>query len=1246
MKIWFKWIGLFFAAVVVLFVGFVIWLLNSEAGARFALARAQGALDSRLTVEHVSGTLAGPLILDGVRYLDAQSGIDAHVGHVSADIALSKLLGFTVRLNELAVDDLNVALTTVPPKPELPTTEVNLKSPIDIELEKFALRRAQISQDGKPIVVIDSLGFAAAWTSVGIVIKQLELRSPDGSVDLEGTLSTAAGYSGAGTVAFTWRVADNNYVGTLKANSDGKLANVDIGLTAPTVVTAVATIGQSESFPWTLKLDAPRFDPKALLPDTALKSLAASLQGSGDINRGSLTGTLSVNDHAVQIEPLKYALTGDVLHIETLTLKAPEATGSLTANGEVRLKAIPVSATLAVNWEGVNLPADLVGQPLATHGRLDFDGSAESYRADSKLSIGPPGKLSDLALKLNGTPKLITLEQLALNQANGRLDAHGSVTLQPAIGWQIDATAKKLDPGAFAADWPGALDFVLATSGHMTDDGPEATVKLDKLSGTLRKKPVLGNADISFKPGYIVDGTAALSSNKSSVVVVGKGGTQTDATATLNVASLGDWLPNASGQANGEFRLHGKWPALDIDGQASGTALAIDATHIGSLKLAIDVNNIDKPNGSVAINASEVVSGSAHFTTVALDASGNEGAHKLTLDAQGTPANVSLALSGSAVKGNWTGQLSTLELVTKDLPRFALAQQTQLAWDGKKFSATDTCLVGDKTRICVAGSGGADGSLTANYRLTELPLALIGKLGAPEAPIVLEGVIDGSGDIQRDAKGALNGHASITSSKGNAAYAVGDGPGQIVLSYTDFSLDAQLAPGSTRATVRALLDHDGRLDGRIDLSGPAGAPQGLGGELNLKLNSLAFAELFSSEIANTKGRVEANYTFAGTTAAPQINGALSLKEFATEIPVAGLKLLDGDISLRAQDAQHFALDGTIGSGTGTLKVNGNGGIGAGDPMKITLSGENIIAADIPAAQVTVSPDLVIERNDTGLVVTGTIGIPKANVDLAKLPGGGVSKTSPDVVIVDAEQAAPGTPLPITVSVKVTLGDDVKLAGLGFDGTVQGNLGVSQRPGRTPTGTGTLNVGGTYRAYGQNLKIETGRILFAGTALDNPGLDIRAVRKIEADNVTAGLMVRGTALVPVLTVISDPVMEQSEALSYLITGKPLSSLKSGEGDMLGTAARALGTAGGDLLAKRIGSRIGVDDIGVSDNAALGGAAFTVGKYLSPKLYLSYGVGVFEPGEVVTLRYLFNRKWNFETQSATTGNRAGINYRFEN
>ena len=193
--------------------------------------------------------------------------------------------------------------------------------------------------------------------------------------------------------------------------------------------------------------------------------------------------------------------------------------------------------------------------------------------------------------------------------------------------------------------------------------------------------------------------------------------------------------------------------------------------------------------------------------------------------------------------------------------------------------------------------------------------------------------------------------------------------------------------------------------------------------------------------------------------------------------------------------------------------------------------------------------------------------------------------------------------------------------------------------------------GTYKAYGQNLQIERGQLLFASTPIDNPGLNIRAVRKINPnstidDGQEVGLLIAGTAQRPSITVFSNPVMQQSDALSYLITGKPLSDVKGGEGSAVSSAAQALGSAGGNMLAKSIGTRLGVDDIGVSSSDALNGnSAFTVGKYLSPRLYLSYGIGLFESGQVITLRYKLTQRWNIEAQNATDFNRASLNYRYE-
>jgi translocation and assembly module TamB len=95
----------------------------------------------------------------------------------------------------------------------------------------------------------------------------------------------------------------------------------------------------------------------------------------------------------------------------------------------------------------------------------------------------------------------------------------------------------------------------------------------------------------------------------------------------------------------------------------------------------------------------------------------------------------------------------------------------------------------------------------------------------------------------------------------------------------------------------------------------------------------------------------------------------------------------------------------------------------------------------------------------------------------------------------------------------------------------------------------------------------------------------------------------------------------------------------------SAARSLGVAGGGLLAKSLGKRLGVDELSVKEDEMLGGAALTVGQYLSPRLYLSYGVGLFEPGDVITLRYKLSDELALQTQRGPEDTRAGIEYRIE-
>jgi translocation and assembly module TamB len=78
---------------------------------------------------------------------------------------------------------------------------------------------------------------------------------------------------------------------------------------------------------------------------------------------------------------------------------------------------------------------------------------------------------------------------------------------------------------------------------------------------------------------------------------------------------------------------------------------------------------------------------------------------------------------------------------------------------------------------------------------------------------------------------------------------------------------------------------------------------------------------------------------------------------------------------------------------------------------------------------------------------------------------------------------------------------------------------------------------------------------------------------------------------------------------------------------------------------LAASIGLDDAGVLQSRTLGGSVFGVGKYLSPRLYVGYGVSLLGTGQVLTLKYLLRRGFDVEIESSTVENRASLNWRIE-
>jgi len=320
---------------------------------------------------------------------------------------------------------------------------------------------------------------------------------------------------------------------------------------------------------------------------------------------------------------------------------------------------------------------------------------------------------------------------------------------------------------------------------------------------------------------------------------------------------------------------------------------------------------------------------------------------------------------------------------------------------------------------------------------------------------------------------------------------------------------------------------------------------------------------------------------------------------------------------------------TATSGDGQLSVHGSSQLESANywSADLQVKGTDFEVARIPEAQISVSPDLNISIDGRNIHVEGDLLIPRAKLEPKDIST--ATHVSRDSIVIGGDEPEEQR-WQISTHVNLTLGEQVSFIGFGFDGNFGGRLLVEDRPGELSTGTGEITIlEGRYRAYGQRLDIDKGRLLFGGGALDNPGLDLRAQRQV--NDVTVGLTVRGRLQQPKIELFSVPAMGETEMLSYLLLGRPLETASNSEGSAMASAALALGLVSGDFLAQSLGEEFGFDDVYVDSNGSGDQASLVIGRYLSPKMYVSYGVGLVESIDTLTLRYQLADRWHVQAES---------------
>ena len=1265
-------------ALTLAFAALLYWLLGTVGGRDVLLGQIKQRLpaEAQLSWQRAEGPASGPLVLHGVRltYVLADKHgkrdpahprlLEFNAQRVVLDPALRPLLGRRLRLDALRLEGATLEIPKSDEPFELPRWPESLPAidpPLALQADDVRIDGLRVTQERKPLIDVRRLR-AGLDADVGrLHVESLDAGTDRGHFTLRGDYAPRDDYRMDLIATAVLPASAGTTAPRLGLVARGDLSRMDVGIAgrAPGPVRATLTLHGKEQPRWRVQAQSEALDI-ALLTEGRSSDTPMSMRFDADGVGGdmNLQGEFAQRDaqgggFTATVLPSKLRIENQVLEAKPLALRIFDGTAVLRGRADFN---DPENATLrfAVNarglkWGGAKTtpatPAKAASDTplIEADADLGLAGTLQNWAAIGRATLTRDGERALVFFDGRGDESHVALKDLRAQMPSGSLEATGDVAWEPALGWDIESTLAGFDPGYFAPEWPGALRGHFSTRGTTRSDGGlDIAVDAPELTGRLRGRPLQGRgrflmrgaATPSASDSY--EGDVALTLGGSRIDAKGKVANTLDISANFAPLQLNDLLPEGAGSLHGTLKLTGARDAPNIDADLTGSGLSYAGYRAQSLS-AQGRLPWRGGNGSLGVRASGLDIGTP-VESLVVDARG--AVENLHLQGEARGEIGTLALSGNAAKrGNtWQGTLASLQLAPVKGAQWRLQQPAQFRWDGRNGALSNACL---------ASSGG--GSLCANadwprrgldVRGDKLPLTLLVPY-LPERsdrrPWIVRGDIDLTAQL-RPAGNGWRGSAHLASASGGMKFS--ERSRTEIVRYGGLALSATFDPQRITAELHSSLNDDGRVDARIATGWDGYAP--LSGEVGIDTDELTWMELFSPDIVEPTGQLQGRITLGGTRAKPLLGGNARLTRFATELPALAIQLREGDVRLDALPDGSARIAGSVRSGDGTLNIDGTlGWQGDDTPLVLSLKGENVLLSDTRDLRAVANPNVQVRyAAKQPLQVTGTVTVPSARIDLERLDEG--VSASPDVVVLDPADPQDTADSPLDMDLTIAVGDDVTLTGFGLDGSLGGQLRVRARPGREMTATGRLDVDGRYRAYGQKLQITRGELVWSNSPVADPILNIRAER--EVGEVTAGIDVTGRAASPQARVWSNPASSQSEALSYLALGRPLSSASSDESRQLNAANAAL-SAGGSMLASQLGAKIGLDDAGVMESRALGGSVFGVGKFLSPRLYVGYGVSLLGTGQVLTLKYLLRKGFDIEIESSTVENRASVNWRKE-
>ncbi len=1248
--------------VLVLLVGSLVsawwWLTSTESGAGWALNRASGVVPS-LQWQSLSGNLRSGLTLESIRLDEADSEI--RIGRLELSARIRLLPSPEVDVHWLRADDVDIRLAEgEPPDPDAEPFEMpDISAPVPVrvhELQVTDLRLLTSPDQAEPLLI-------ERVALTGTYHEQLELDSlavdlPDSQLRASGHWQLKAPFGGRLEINAAHHI-DQDLRQQVELVIDGRLALLDIELTS----TGPAELaGQARLRGLPTEIDASvdlsgRFGDWPDL-DLAVEDLSFSASGEPEAWQSRLSGRVTGMD--MPDNRLRAELAGSTRRIEVEELIAEVFDGEINASGELNLDP-ELSVRLDVAMSRLDLTTVYPDWPsqarlqggmrVSTDGetiqldelslsapptRLNVEGSGRVDPERDQVALDlkwrdldwPPvtddstplfssqsgrvrldGALSDWQLELDAMVK--ALEQPTANiglRAHGddrqaRIDAlsiragrAGSLSIDGQVFWEPEPSGTlaieliETDPGQFIHELPGQVSGRV----QLEFDSLE-TMELDLIAidGQLRGQPLEGSGRIRISEELPEAGNLdlALGDNRVSL-------SSSDGRAwrwQLEARALDQLWPEMDGRVEleglfqpfaGAFEARGRFESLFWNDIALAEGeIETSATWQDPVRFDFDLKLDD-----LDLNPWE------RLDTVEFSLSGDCDDHRFGLVTQGRRANLEIGGNGALPEclqdvRSWQGALDRLYLAETLAGDWELNQPMLIQASAERIQAEGACLVESATRegqLCLR-SLTIDGDSRAEVGIEKVPMDLLlvpmdptfhlttplsGELGVAWSP---QGLEDLAGFLKLDA-------GAITPLDDDRE----------LLGIESVRLDLNPEDEHLVMEFEALLEGDSQLTGKarfIDLKDPGSAEIDALARLNLP--DIGVFNRLVPEIDQLGGRLESELLLRGPIGSPGFQGQARLREGLIVHAPLGLKVSDIEIALDGENDEG-RLTGRMLSGDGHLNVNGliDQREDRSWRFEFSADGEQFAFADVDWLQLNASPQVRLTGTDEALEIDGDIRIDRLRGGMPPGVEDRVSASEDVRVLGETEEEDELIDQRLTGRLGIHLGDDARLAAMGMQTQLAGELEMIWEPqSPIPRGRGVIRLPqGSYRAYGQNLEIRDGEILFTGHALDNPRLDIRAIRDIFGDPQVeeAGVHIRGNARNPIIELFTNPPTSEEKALAYVVTGADF------------------------------------------DHAG-GQGAINVGFYLLPRLFVSYGIGLFEAGNVLSGRYELSQRWGVRVVS---------------